>query len=404
MIDLPLDGIRVIDAASFIAAPVVSALMSDYGAEVIKLESLSGDTYRRVYEKSPFWPENLGKVEFNLENRNKKSLSVDLKTSDGQIILHQLVKKSDVFITNLPYPSREELRLTSSVIRASNSKLIYASLTGYGEEGPNHTNPALDATAWWASSGMMEWSKTRSSGELPPYPIPGVGDHPTGLALLSAILLALIKRNKTGKGTTVSTSLFANGIWANSVLMQSLLAGNKEVGSFEWEKLSPLRNLYRLEDNSLFFIFVTDEDLHWSDFISRLKIKKLKIDSRFSCPKNRFENQKVLKKILQNFFSKVDYEYVHNKLRGSKIVYSKVRKASENITDPQAILNNVFMDMTTSDGKINKIIAPPLNIESTPIKNAKEAPNIGEHNQRILLELGYSEAQIENMRLKKIIG
>ena len=235
--NLPLEGIKVIDAASFIAGPVVSALMSDYGAEVVKIEPPSGDSYRNVYKGSDLWPENLDQWEFLLENRNKRSLAVDLKSSEGQIIVERLIMQSDVFITNLPFKPRLQLGLTASRVRELNSRIIYASLTGYGEKGSDSERNALDATAWWARSGMMDWSTSNLPNAQPPYPIPGAGDHPTGISLLSSILLALINRQKTDEGTTVSTSLLANGIWSNSVLIQSILAGNHPVESFHWDEL-----------------------------------------------------------------------------------------------------------------------------------------------------------------------
>ena len=144
---LPLKNIKVLDASSFIAAPLASAIMSDYGAEVIKIESPSGDTYRDAVIGGQVWPESNIDWAFLLENRNKKSLCLNLKTDKGQIILKKLVKKADVFITNLPKFPRKKLGLTSSIIRKMNPRIIYTSLSGYGETGPQAKNTALDATA-----------------------------------------------------------------------------------------------------------------------------------------------------------------------------------------------------------------------------------------------------------------
>ena len=227
--NLPLKGIKVIDAASFIAAPLVSALMSDYGAEVIKIEALTGDTYREAVMGGHVWPESKIDWAFILENRNKRSLAINLKTEYGRIILKKLVNEADVFVTNLPRKPREKLGLTSEIIRELNPKIIYASLTGYGEIGPDSNRTALDSTAYFARSGLMEWTKTDETEGIPPFPIPGGGDHPTGLSLFTSVLLALMNREKTGMGTTVSTSLLANGIWSNAMLVQALLAGHKPI-------------------------------------------------------------------------------------------------------------------------------------------------------------------------------
>ena len=253
MQNLPLKGIKVIDAASFIAAPLVSALMSDYGAEVIKIEPLTGDTYREAVIGGHVWPESEVDWAFILENRNKRSLSIDLKSKEGQIIIKKLIQQSDVFITNLPKTPREKLGLTDIIVRKLNPKIIYASLTGYGENGPDSNRTALDSTAYFARSGLMDWSKTIDSEGIPPFPIPGGGDHPTGLSLFTSILLALMNKEKTGLGTSVSTSLLANGVWSNAMLMQAILSGHKPIDTFYWETLSAMRNIYTLKDKSLFF-------------------------------------------------------------------------------------------------------------------------------------------------------
>ena len=257
MKNLPLKGIKVIDAASFIAAPLVSALMSDYGAEVIKIEPLTGDTYREAVIGGHVWPESDIDWAFILENRNKRSLSIDLKSKEGQTILNKLILEADVFVTNLPKTPREKLKLTDDIVRTKNPKIIYASLSAYGENGPDSDRTGLDSAAYFARSGLMDWSKTNELDKIPPFPIPGGGDHPTGLSLFTSILLALMNRDKTGLGTTVTTSLLANGIWSNAMLIQAVLSGHKPIDTFHWDTLSAMRNIYTLKDKSLFFILLT---------------------------------------------------------------------------------------------------------------------------------------------------
>ncbi len=401
---LPLEGITVIDAASFIAAPVVSAVMSDYGAEVIKLESLTGDTYRKVYKNSDLWPEGLDNWQFLLENRNKKSLALNLKTNFGHEILGKLVEKADVFITNLPNTSRKKLKVTDNIIRNINPRIIYASLSGYGESGPDAGRTALDAAAFWARSGMMEWTKSGSLENLPAFPIPGVGDHPTGIALLSSILLALINRGKTGLGTTVSTSLFANGIWANAVLIQSMLAGNQPIETFWWEELSALRNLYKTKDGSLLFLMITDEKKHWPVFLKALKIEFLAEDKRFNTDKNRNENKTILKSTLQEAFRKLTFREIRDKLIPTGIVFSQVATAKEILDDPQLNANDMLIGIDNDNNEKVRVVAPPLNIENAPRRNTKIAPKLGQHNIEILSQLGYSKREIKLFKTKNIIS
>jgi formyl-CoA transferase len=401
--NLPLKGIKVIDAASFIAAPLVSALMSDYGAEVIKIEPLTGDTYREAVIGGHVWPESEVDWAFILENRNKRSLSIDLKSKEGQIIIKKLIKQSDVFITNLPKTPREKLGLTDTIVRKLNPKIIYASLTGYGENGPDSNRTALDSTAYFARSGLMDWSKSIDSEGIPPFPIPGGGDHPTGLSLFTSILLALMNKEKTGLGTSVSTSLLANGVWSNAMLIQAILSGHKPIDTFYWETLSAMRNIYTLKDQSLFFMLLTNEEKHWDPFIQNFNLGFLHNNTKFNTKDNRQLNKKELKIILQEEFIKYTYEEVREKLISIGIVFTKIMKTENTIIDPQTNLNNMFMNIEGEDIENLKLVSPPLNIENAPRKNATKAPKLGEHNIEILKELGYTIEEIKVLQNNKTI-
>ncbi|MAU29394.1 MAG: hypothetical protein CMJ07_09470 [Pelagibacterales bacterium] len=403
MKNLPLKGIKVIDAASFIAAPLVSALMSDYGAEVIKIEPLTGDTYREAVIGGHVWPESEVDWAFILENRNKRSLSIDLKSKEGQIIIKKLIQQSDVFITNLPKTPREKLGLTDIIVRKLNPKIIYASLTGYGENGPDSNRTALDSTAYFARSGLMDWSKTIDSEGIPPFPIPGGGDHPTGLSLFTSILLALMNKEKTGLGTSVSTSLLANGVWSNAMLIQAILSGHKPIDTFYWETLSAMRNIYTLKDKSLFFMLLTNEEKHWDPFIQSFNLGFLHNNTKFNTKDNRQLNKKELKIILQEEFIKYTYEEVREKLISIGIVFTKIMKTENTIIDPQTNLNNMFMNIEGEDIEKLKLVSPPLNIENAPRKNATKAPKLGEHNIEILKELGYTMEEIKILQNNKTI-
>ena len=403
MKNLPLKGIKVIDAASFIAAPLVSALMSDYGAEVIKIEPLTGDTYREAVIGGHVWPESEVDWAFILENRNKRSLSIDLKSKEGQIIIKKLIQQSDVFITNLPKTPREKLGLTDIIVRKLNPKIIYASLTGYGENGPDSNRTALDSTAYFARSGLMDWSKTIDSEGIPPFPIPGGGDHPTGLSLFTSILLALMNKEKTGLGTSVSTSLLANGVWSNAMLIQAILSGHKPIDTFYWETLSAMRNIYTLKDKSLFFMLLTNEEKHWDPFIQSFNLGFLHNNTKFNTKDNRQLNKKELKIILQEEFIKYTYEEVRKKLISIGIVFTKIMKTENTIIDPQTNLNNMFMNIEGEDVEKLKLVSPPLNIENAPRKNATKAPKLGEHNIEILKELGYTMEEIKILQNNKTI-
>ena len=187
--DYLLDGIKVIDAASFIAGPSAATIMSDYGAEVLKIEPRAGDSLRNLITNGRM-PEGKENYCWELTSRNKKSISLDLKTEEAHEILIKLIKESDVFITNMPFPVREKLKITAKDIRPHNSNIIYASLTGYGEVGPDKNRTAYDSMAWWARSGLMDFVRPSNNHSVA-WSTPGMGDHPTGMALYGAIMTAL---------------------------------------------------------------------------------------------------------------------------------------------------------------------------------------------------------------------
>ena len=195
--------------------------MSDYGAEVIKIEPQSGDSLRNliINGRMPIGPENYC---WELTSRNKKSISLNLKDAKAQNILLDLVKEADVFITNMPFPIRKKLKITAEDIMPHNERIIYASLTGYGEVGPDADRTAYDSMAWWARSGLMDFVRPSNNSPVA-WSTPGMGDHPTGMALYGAIMTALYKRERTGGGSEVSTSLMSNGAWANGVFIQAAL-------------------------------------------------------------------------------------------------------------------------------------------------------------------------------------
>jgi formyl-CoA transferase len=313
------------------------------------------------------------------------------------------VNEADVFVTNLPRKPREKLGLTSEIIRELNPKIIYASLTGYGEIGPDSNRTALDSTAYFARSGLMEWAKTDETEGIPPFPIPGGGDHPTGLSLFTSVLLALMNREKTGMGTTVSTSLLANGIWSNAMLVQALLAGHKPIDTFHWNNISAMRNIYYLKDKSLLFMFLTNEEKHWAPFIKSFNLEYLHKDKKFNTKDNRQLNKKLLKSILQKKFIELTYEEVREKLVEIGIVFTKIIKTADTVNDPQTNLNNMFMNIQGELIKDLKVVSPPLNIENAPRKKATKAPQLGEHNKEILKELGYTEEEIKDLQNNKVI-
>src|SRR5881398_2850802 len=215
-------GLNVVDFASFIAGPSAAVILSDFGADVIKVEPPSGDMWR-IGHKIPPQPQAKDPYPFHLANRNKRGLALDLKSPSAQQVLEKLVKWADVLIVNTPHPARKRLGLEYEDVAQWNPRLIYADVSGFGDNGPDADLPGFDITAYWSRSGLL--SQTRDAGAPPTWPIAASGDHATAVGLFSAIVMGLYRRERTGKGSSVTTSLLAEGIWAAGVHIAGALAG-----------------------------------------------------------------------------------------------------------------------------------------------------------------------------------
>src|SRR5262249_47814526 len=218
-----LDGIRVLDVGSFVFGPAAATVMADFGADVVKVEPPErGDPYRYLHQMPPL-PKCDEDYCWLLTGRGKRSVALDLKDAEGREILLRLVRQADVFVTNYPLRVLATLRLGWRDLEPLNARLVYAHATGFGEQGPEAEKPGYDATAWWARSGLQDAVPPR--GGLPAISVPGMGDHPSAMALFGAIMLALYQRERTGRGSKVASSLLANGAWSNAILLQAMLCG-----------------------------------------------------------------------------------------------------------------------------------------------------------------------------------
>src|SRR5580704_5647111 len=251
-------GLKVVDFASFVAAPGAAVILSDFGADVIKVEPPKGELWR-IGNKIPPQPQSKYPYMWHLNNRNKRGMAIDLKSPDAAKIIERLAKWADVFIVNTPHPAREKLKLSYDDVAQFNPRLIYADLTGYGDNGPDASLPGFDITAYWARSGLL--ALTRDAGAAPTLPPSGSGDHATAVGLYGAIVTGLYRRERTGKGSYVTTSLVAEGAWSCSMYIQAALCGAKFFPLHE-RKNPPnaIFNVYQTSDDQWFLIIVQDKD------------------------------------------------------------------------------------------------------------------------------------------------
>src|SRR5262250_140282 len=282
--------LKVVDFSSFVAGPAAAVILSDFGADVVKVEPPNGDPWRFGH-KVP--PQPLGKepYQFHLNNRNKRGMTLDLKSPSAQQVLERLVKWADVLIVNTPHPARKKLKLEYEDVAQWNPRLIYADLTGFGENGPDASLPGFDLTAFWARSGLL--SMTRDAGAPPTWPVAGSGDNATALGLYAAIATALYRRERTGKGSYVTISLLASGVWSASLLIQAALAGARFYGLHDRaHPANAALNVYRSSDGAWFLLALyPDKILPVAKAIGR---EDLLTDPRFSDPAKLAENRPQL--------------------------------------------------------------------------------------------------------------
>ena len=395
-----LEGIKVIDAASFIAGPSAATIMSDYGAEVIKIEPQSGDSLRNLIVNGRM-PEGSENYCWELTSRNKKSISLNLKDLKAQKILIDLVKEADVFITNMPFPIRTKLKITAEDIMPHNEKIIYASLTGYGEVGPDSDRTAYDSMAWWARSGLMDFVRPSNNSPVA-WSTPGMGDHPTGMALYGAIMTALYKREKTGKGSEVSTSLMANGAWANGVFIQAALMDVEFPERPEPLPRHPFYDFYITKDERKFALGMINSRIEWPKLADILDRKDW-IDRDLFDFGNPFENADLLRTELSNEFKIRSLKEIDELLRNSGVTYGVLGRTTDHREDLQFLETETLVPLDHESFDKLYTVNSPFHIHGEKKINFSRAPKIGEHTKQVLELLGYGESELEKLKKENSI-
>src|SRR3954447_8348515 len=336
-------GLKVLDCASFIAAPAAATVLSDFGADVIKIEPPgAGDPYRNL-PNLPGYPRSEHNYAWYLEARNKRSIALDLAKPEAQQVLQRLVADADVFITNFPPAVRNKLGLTYETLAPLNPRLIYASFTGYGEKGAEADKPGFDSNAYWARSGLMDLVRA-DENTTPARSVAGMGDHPFAMALYGAIVTALYKRERTGKGSHVSSNLMANGIWANGILAQAKLVGAKFGERRPRERaLNAVTNHYRCKDGRWLILSLLNEDRQWPTLAKCLGREDLVGDARFATRPDRHARSLELIKVFDEVFATKDLAEWRKILDGNGLVFGVVGILDDIPNDKQMLDNEVLV-------------------------------------------------------------
>ena len=323
-----LEDITVIDAATYLAGPGAATILADYGANVIKIEQPGGDGYRSLVGAYPV------PYHWLLTSRNKRSLAMDLRSDAGQALMHDLVAKADVLTTNFMRGQLEKYQLTYETLKHVNPRLIFAHISGYGLQGPDADRRAFDVTGWWARSGLMEF--IRQPGQTPLPMAPGMGDHCTATALFGAVMTGLYRRERTGEGSFVSTSLAANGVWANGMALQGVIAGNN-IGTYRQAKgwPNPFSDVYRCSDGEYVVLAVINTVREYPALAAALDCEHWLGDERFANVGSVMKNRPDFHLAMAEAFSQFTLGEASARLEAAGVTFSRVTPMGDILEDEQ---------------------------------------------------------------------
>ncbi len=392
-----LEGLRVLDVASYIAGPAATTVLADFGADVIKVEPLDGDPYRLLGRNAgphnPFWVQDA---------RNKRSLAIDLKHDDGRRAFLALVRRADVLVTNYRESVLARLQMRWEDLQPLSPRLVYASLSGYGREGPDADQTGFDVTAWWARSGLMDF--VRRSGGLPVGSAPGMGDHATAMSLVSAIMMGLYRRDRTGAGSHVTTSLLANGVWAHAMMTAVALCG-MPTGSKD-APVQPGNAVsfpYETADGRWLHINMMNEPKEWAGLLLALELQALADDPRFAQIPQRRANAPALVTILAGRFRELSRVEVERRLRANGVTHGFASQLHEVHDDVQLKAADVLTPVAEVRDGLTHLVNSPLWIDGVRKQPPRYAPRTGEHAREVLAELGYTAVEIEALLANGVV-
>lgn len=398
-----LQDIKVIEFATWMAAPAAGAILGDWGADVIKIEDPSGgDPLRGYRESRSDYPKTEINGPFELDNRNKRSVAINLRDKQGQEIVHKLVKGADVFITNIRSGVLDRLSLGYESLSSVNPGLIYARLSGYGEVGPDSEQPGFDRSAYFARSGMQDM--LRGPGAPPPCMRPAFGDHATSGFLVAAILGALWCRQRTGIAQKVSLSLYHCGVWQLGTDIQASLVSGKDIPKTSRnDATNPLTNHYKTKDDRWIVLAMPQSDRYWQEFCQAIGRSDLEHDPRYKGQKMRSQNAASLVSILDEVFAAETYAHWKEALNKHNNVFGTVQSPMEVTADVQAWEDGIFTSIEHPAVDRIKLITAPGRFSKTPGGPRTAAPELGQNTEEVLIAIGYSWDDILRFKEQKVI-
>jgi cinnamoyl-CoA:phenyllactate CoA-transferase len=393
----PLEGIKVVELATFIAAPCTARFLADLGADVIKVEAPMGDPLRYTAANEGRPLDQKENTSYDLENAGKRCIALNIKSPEGREVLEKLIADADVFITNNRQPSLIKNRLDYDTLHAKYPALVYGFISGYGEKGPDKDLPGFDFTAFYARGGIL--GPLRDKTSTPMLTVQGFGDHQVAMNLAAGILASLFKAKMTGEGDQVVVSLFHSAVWDVSLMLQSSQYGadSCKFPMERWENGNPLTMVYKTKDEQWLQIAMPQYDRHYPVFMQAAGHPEMIDNPKFFPQKNLYPNRKEFSEWISALFLTKDCAEWCKLLDAADIPYAVAQNWDTLLVDKQAWASDIFYEMQYSNGNKRTLVRPPVMFKENGLPEYNRGPYLAEHTEEILGQYGYTDEEISKM-------
>ena len=401
----PLEGLKAIELGIWFAGPAAGMLLAECGADVIKIEPLGGGDPIRGLDLEERWGAETPPFNYMAEmvNRGKRSAAIDLRIPEGRELVYNLARTADIFVTNVRPQALDHLEMTPETISALNPRLVYGLLTGFGPNGPDKNKPAFDEVGFWARGGFLSFMG--EPGGPPTHLHGAMGDLTSAVCMTNAISLALLVRERTGKGQIVDSSLLSSGMWvAGYDLHRTLFSGDDVLRETRTSAPSPLYNTYQCGDGRWVQFAMPQGDRYWRPTCLALEVPHLADDTRFNNHGKMMKSHLEAIKLLDEAFAQRPLAEWAPRFDEFQLVWAQDARLSEVVADPQVEANKYLVEVEHPGLGTYRELGLPFALRDTPTRPSGPAPEWGQHTEEVLRELDYSWEQIIELKDRSVIA